>query len=118
MKMLGTRYRPVGTRFSLILGTGFSILGTRIGSLKHLKKTWLYSSTERIETNNSQYQPRVKITKQHRTLEVNQFSFIIHSLYSSLYSLRCHQWPAAPILLVCAVGHAAASVANAALMAS
>jgi len=30
MKMLGTRYGPVGNRFS--------ILGTRIGSLKHLKK--------------------------------------------------------------------------------
>jgi len=27
---------------SLILGTRFSILGTRIGSLKHLKKTVLY----------------------------------------------------------------------------
>jgi len=37
--MLGTRYGPVGTRFSLILGTRFSILVTRIGSLKHLKKT-------------------------------------------------------------------------------
>jgi len=32
-KMLGTQYGPVGTRFSLILGT-------RIGSLKHLKKNW------------------------------------------------------------------------------
>jgi len=30
-KMLGTRYGPVGTRFSLILGTRFSILETRIG---------------------------------------------------------------------------------------
>jgi len=30
--MLGTRYGPVGTRFS--------ILGTRIGSLKHLKIPW------------------------------------------------------------------------------
>jgi len=29
----------LGTRFSLILGTRFSILGTGIGSLKHLKKT-------------------------------------------------------------------------------
>ena len=39
-KMLGTRYEPVGTRswFSLTLGTRFSVLGTRIGSLKHLKK--------------------------------------------------------------------------------
>jgi len=45
-KMLGTRYGPVGTRFvwlvetrfSLILGTLFSILGTRLGSLKRLKK--------------------------------------------------------------------------------
>jgi len=27
------------TRFSLILGTRLSILGSRIGSLKHLKKT-------------------------------------------------------------------------------
>jgi len=31
--MLGTRYGPVGT--------GFSILGTRVGSLKHLKKNSL-----------------------------------------------------------------------------
>jgi len=38
MKMLGAWYGPVGTRFSLILGTRFSIIGTRIGSLKHLKK--------------------------------------------------------------------------------
>ena len=41
--MLGTRFSLIlGTRwlFSLILGTRFSILGTRIGSLKHLKKTW------------------------------------------------------------------------------
>jgi len=29
--MLGARYGPIGTRFS--------ILGSRIGSLKHLKKT-------------------------------------------------------------------------------
>jgi len=29
----------LGTRFSLILGTRFSILGTRIGSLKHVLKT-------------------------------------------------------------------------------
>jgi len=29
----------LGIRFSLILRTRFSILGTRIGSLKHLKKT-------------------------------------------------------------------------------
>jgi len=28
----------LGTRFSLILGTQFEILGTRIGSLKRLKK--------------------------------------------------------------------------------
>jgi len=28
----------LGTRFSLILGTGFLILGTRTGYLKHLKK--------------------------------------------------------------------------------
>jgi len=28
----------LGTRFSLILGTRFEILGTRIGSLKRLKK--------------------------------------------------------------------------------
>jgi len=33
----------LGTRFSLILGTRFSILGTRIGSLKHLKKTLDYT---------------------------------------------------------------------------
>jgi len=38
-EMLGTRYGPVGTRFSLILGTRFSILGTQIGSLKRLNKT-------------------------------------------------------------------------------
>jgi len=31
--MLGTRYEPLGTRLCLILGT-------RIGSLKHLKKPW------------------------------------------------------------------------------
>jgi len=37
--MLGTRYGPVGTRISLILGTRFSILGTQIGSLKRLNKT-------------------------------------------------------------------------------
>jgi len=36
--MLGTGNGPVGTRFSLILGTRLAILGTRIGSLKHLKK--------------------------------------------------------------------------------
>jgi len=36
------------TRFSLILGTWFSILGTRIGSLKHLKK--LYIRTSQIRT--------------------------------------------------------------------
>jgi len=30
-KMLGTWYGPVGTRFSIV--------GTRIGSLKHLEKT-------------------------------------------------------------------------------
>ena len=47
----------LGTRFSLILGTRwyffltlrtqFSILGTRIGSLKHLKKTWsVYAATK------------------------------------------------------------------------
>jgi len=34
---------PVWTRFSLILGTRFSIVGTRIGSLKHLKKTLIVS---------------------------------------------------------------------------
>jgi len=33
------------TRFSLILGTRFEILGTRIGSLKHLKKPCLYSKS-------------------------------------------------------------------------
>ena len=41
-KSFGTRYGPVGTRFflwfSLILRTRFSILGTQIGSLKHLEK--------------------------------------------------------------------------------
>ena len=40
-KMLGTQYGPVGTRFSLILRTRWQfslILGTRIGSLKRLKK--------------------------------------------------------------------------------
>ena len=31
----------LGTRFSLILGTRFEILGTRIGSLKHLKNPGL-----------------------------------------------------------------------------
>jgi len=39
--ILGTRFSLIlGTQwlFSLILGTRFSILGTRIGSLKHLKK--------------------------------------------------------------------------------
>jgi len=44
-KMLGTWYGSLGTRFLwflgpddnfLILGTRFSILGTQIGSLKHL----------------------------------------------------------------------------------
>jgi len=38
-EMLGTRYGPVGSRFSLILGTRFSIPGTQIGSLKRLNKT-------------------------------------------------------------------------------
>jgi len=36
-KMLGTWYGPVGTRFSLILGIRFSILGTPFRPLKHLK---------------------------------------------------------------------------------
>jgi len=39
--MLGTRFSLIfGTRwwFSLLVGTQFSILGTRIGSLKRLKK--------------------------------------------------------------------------------
>jgi len=31
----------LGTRFSLILGTRFLFLGTRIESLKHLKKPWI-----------------------------------------------------------------------------
>ena len=38
-EMLGTRYGPVGSRFSLIPGTRFSILETQIGSLKRLNKT-------------------------------------------------------------------------------
>ena len=44
-----TRRDPIslilGTRFSLILGTRFEILGTRIGSLKRLKKTLIYPNT-------------------------------------------------------------------------
>jgi len=39
--MLGTRYGLAGTRFSLILGT-------RIRSLKRLKKPWLHR-TSRID---------------------------------------------------------------------
>ena len=35
----------IGTRFSLILGTRFEILGTRIGSLKPLKKPCALNST-------------------------------------------------------------------------
>jgi len=37
--MLGTRHGNVETRFSLILGTRFSILEIQIGSLKRLNKT-------------------------------------------------------------------------------
>ena len=36
----------LGTRFSLILGTRFSIPGTRIGSLKRLKKLWCKQSID------------------------------------------------------------------------
>jgi len=36
---VGYPVRTYGTLFSLILGTRFSILGARIGSLKHLKTT-------------------------------------------------------------------------------
>jgi len=38
-ELLGTRYGSVGTLFSLILGTQFSILGTQLESLKRLNKT-------------------------------------------------------------------------------
>jgi len=52
-QMLGTWYGPAENRFSLILGTRwwfslflgtrYLILGTRIGSLKHLKKTLVFA---------------------------------------------------------------------------
>jgi len=60
--MLDTRYGPVGTRFSLILGDGlhfgltlgtrFSILGTRIGFLKHLKNPGLMQGSRQSLSNN------------------------------------------------------------------